>query len=502
MLARKSTLIISTRVANALLGYVAIYFITRFMSPEAYGIMAFAYSFVNIFSIIANLGFDPSHIKKVSAGKDEGRCVGTYLTIKVLLVSLMTVAIFVFLWTWQNIIGKGFETPIHEMAVYIMIVYWVTRTLSTIPLTTFKAKKQIAKKQIASFLESTIRVTIIIYVALMGYGALALVYAYVISIFGQLASAVYFGRNLKISKPSFAVAKEYTVFAIPLVIATTSGLIIRNIDKVLIQLFWNADDVGYYFAAFRLTIFISLFTKAIGSLLFPTFSNLNTTKNIQKIKQLTHKVHRYISMFVSPMVFGIVCLAVPITRILLSDWQRATPVLQILPFFVLFNSLAMPYKNQLKGMNKPKLVRNQVILMLIANLTLNLILIPSDIKSLGVKLFGLGTRGAALATAASFFVGFLYAKSRGMQYKKHKLNRSMAKHFCASAIMAVILLAVIHYIYIGRWYQLLGLVLLGVSIYFSILFLLGEFKKQDLNLILDSLHIKKMIHYIKNEIKK
>jgi len=53
---------------------------------------------------------------------------------------------------------------------------------------------------------------------------------------------------------------------------------------------------------------------------------------------------------------------------------------------------------------------------------------------------------------------------------------------------------------IARWYHLLASVMLGLIIYFTILFILKEFKKEDFDLFLDTLSIKKMIDYIKGEL--
>jgi len=54
---------------------------------------------------------------------------------------------------------------------------------------------------------------------------------------------------------------------------------------------------------------------------------------------------------------------------------------------------------------------------------------------------------------------------------------------------------------IDRWYELLGLALFGLGLYFGILRLLGEFKKEDFDLFTNSLNIKKMFSYVKDEFK-
>ncbi|HHH80248.1 MAG TPA: flippase, partial [Thermoplasmatales archaeon] len=77
MIARKSALIIFTQIINALLGYTALKFIALYMQPWEYGVIGFAYGFVALFSVFGNLGFNAAHVKRVSEGKDLGKCVGT-----------------------------------------------------------------------------------------------------------------------------------------------------------------------------------------------------------------------------------------------------------------------------------------------------------------------------------------------------------------------------------------------------------------------------------------
>ena len=103
-------------------------------------------------------------------------------------------------------------------------------------------------------------------------------------------------------------------------------------------------------------------------------------------------------MIVFPIIITMIVLAQPIIHILLSDkYLPALSILQILPIFVLIEVLSRPYDNQFIGMNMPNIVRNRYIIMVVINVCLNLILIPVDIRSIGLTLAGLGATGAAIA---------------------------------------------------------------------------------------------------------
>ena len=501
MIARKSTLIIVTHLIDGLLGYIALYFITRYMEPGAYGIMAFAYSFVALFSIVGNLGFNQAHIKRISEGKDIGACNGTFLATKLGLTGLMTLVTLLSILVWKLVMGRGFETPTHETAVYIMLVYWIIRVIAQFMSTTFQGKKEIAKSEIPTFFEVTIRSLSIIIVALSGGGVIALVLTYIAGDIFYFLSSLYFFRGYPIKYPSKETFVDYTKFAIPLSIVIASATIMTNLDRVLIQLFWSASDVGYYFATFKITEFINLFTSSIGLLLFPIYSSLHSQNNIQGIRNLTILSERYLSMIVFPVVVGVIVLAKPISGILLSGWGEVVPILHILPLFVLLNALERPYQTQFMGMNYPRLATNRVIIMVVVNIVLNLILIPRDIQSLGITLFGLGAQGAAIATVIAYGVGLFYSRIIAWKLTGIKGNPRVFLHLLAAVIMMIFLYIITVTFPIGRWYILLAVALFGFGIYIGILYIVKEFSKQDLDLFFDTLNIQKMIIYIKEEIR-
>jgi O-antigen/teichoic acid export membrane protein len=506
MIARKSMLIITTKLIDGGLGYLGLFCIARYMSPSDYGIVAFAMGFVTLFTIFSDLGFNSAHIKRVSEGKKLGRCIGTFLSIRALLIIVSTVIIFASLFVWTNIIGRGFETPDHLAAIYIFIVYWLAQQIITSFSSTFQARKEMARTQIPFVINGIVRTAAIIYVALSGLGALALAWTYVAGELVQLAMVLLFFRKYPIEKPTREYLKNYSLFAFPLILVTASTVIMNNIDKVMIQLFWNAADVGYYFAAFRISNFITLFTGAIGILIFPTYSALHKAGRILKIKRLTFESERHLSLIVFPMVFGLVVLAEPTAFILLSGWIPAVPMLQILPFMVLLLTLSIPYEAQFNGMNKPEINRNRILIMLVFNLILNFLLIPKDIQILGgVKLFGLGATGAAIATVVSYAVSLIYTRIMSYRLTRSKGNKRIFLHALAAIIMAAIIYVLLYnydlIFWIARWYHLLLFAIIGLIIYLGILIVFKEFTKDDLLFYLDTLNIRKMAQYIKEEFK-
>ncbi len=504
MIARKSAFIIATHLLSGVLGYVGLKFIALYMEPWEYGVVGFAFGFVALFSFFGNMGFDSAHIKRVSEGKNLATCIGTFAAIKTILAGILAGTVIISIAIWKYVIGRGFESPLHEQAIYLMLAYYVLHVLTLTMTSTFKAKREIAKSEITLFSYNIVRIVATIIVAYSGMGILALAYTYVLGELANFALAFLLFRKYPVGRPSKDYLKSYMSFAFPMAIASVSAVVMANIDKVTIQLFWGAQQVGEYFAVYNLSQFLILFSTAVGMVLFPTISEHFAKKNNDAIRDITLKAERYLSMIVFPIIILMITLANPILFILLSaKYAAALPVLQIVPFFILFAVMLNPYEKQLSGMNMPKLVRNRIVIMMIINVFLNLLLVPTDIRSIGLyNLPGLGATGAAIGTVVSYFVAFIYTRYTAFRVAKIKGNYKVLLHGIAATIMGVIIYYITDYthcIIITRWYHLVIVSLFGLAIYYGILYLLREFKKEDFDLFLDTLNIKKMIQYVKEE---
>ena len=502
MIARKSALIMFSQIANAIIGYIGLKFIALFMDPWEYGVVGFAFGFVALFSIFGNLGFDQAHIKRVSEGKDLGRCISTFVIIKIILAGVLASLTFITVAIWKFVLNRGFESSVHEQAVYIMIAYFVLFTITQTTISTFNARKETAKSQLPHLLYNIIRIIATIIVALNGYGPIALAFTYLLGeIFHLIFSLILF-KNYSIKNPSIEYVKDYSKFAFPMVIASASAIIMTNIDKVLIQLFWSSRQVGEYFASYNISRYLVFFSNALGLLLFPTISEYHAKKDLKKISLLIRNSERYLSMIVFPIIIIMVVLAESIIHVMLSDkYLPAVRVLQILPFFALIEVFSRPYLAQLKGMNMPHIIRNRVLIMVIVNVFLNLLLIPKDIRNIGINLFGLGATGAAIATVISYIIGLIYSRYIAWKLTGFIGNIRIIIHAFSATIIGIILFNLNNMFYIDRWYHLLGFVMLGFCLYLCILFLLKEFTKDDLKFFLDIVNIKKMFRYIKEELR-
>jgi len=481
------------------LGYVSLFFVARYMGPKALGTIAFAFAYVGLFQSFSDLGFGTAHIKRVSEGKDFGKCNGTYLTIKSVLNVIMMVIVLGTIFIPKIIQNKVLPSREHEVVLFIILFAIFVKNFSYVPMITFGARKEIAKHTIPALIEKAVNVGIKVIVAVLGLGVVLLAGA---SFFGALIGLLfylYLFRGYPIKKIDKEYFKSYATFALPVMFIGFLSSIAQNLDKVMIQFFLNSIEVGYYSAAQRISIILTFITSASVALIFPTISTYYSKGNIEGIRNLSNRAERYLSMIFFPAVTFIFLFSNPICYLLLgTKFISSGPILVILSLVVLVNGVTQPYAQQIGGTNRIILAAKLSSLVFIINILLNFLFIPREF--LGIKLLGMGGIGAALATLISIAMGSILFRFYAYKISASKPNLRILLHLVSALIMGVVLHFVSSFVSAILFYHLIIFAIIGVIIYILILFILKEFTRKDLILFLDILNPIKMKNYAKLEI--
>ena len=532
MIARKATLITFTQFFARFLGWIGLVVMAKLwdgFAPYAFGVIGFAMSFLGMFNILADLGFYQAHVKRISEGKDLGRCIGTYAFIKILLTGFMVAVVLVSIFVWKSVLHRGFTDATTESVIYVLLIYYVFANLYKIPVSTFEGRREIAKRQFVSLFENLIKVPLEIMVAtagvcIAGYcvsppflwpsllrnlqsfisrhvlGSYAM--SYVLGAFVTLSVGLYLLSRYPLRKPSFEMLKSYFSFALPIMLISIISVISVNIDKVMIGYFWTSKEVGYYFSVQQILQVITIISTSVGMVLFPTISGYHANRDFGRIKRDTIKAERYISMFVVPVAAVIIAFSRPLINIILSSsFLPAAPVLIVLTVYAFVSSLNIPYSSLIKGINRPDIGAKIGMGMCIANILFNYLFIPREglLSPIGIN----GPTGASFATLCSALLGFFSFRIISRKLAGIEMFRfHLVKHVVSGIATAGVLYLIEKSFPSMRWYYLVGFSLFGVVIYLGLLALMREFKKEDLRFLLEVVSPKGMFRYIREEIRK
>lgn len=498
LFARKSMLVMMSRVLNSLILFVSLLFITRNLGPDVYGAIAYSVALVGFFNLIADLGTDYANQKYISAGYPLNDCFSTYLVIKIFLVVVMAIMFLSFL-------SLGFIFSVvpqydNYIILVIFLIYYIVFDFASTAINTFNGLTQNATSEIIFLSEKIIRLPLIIYVSINYLGVLELAIAYLIgSVFFLIVAIIMLNRNgIRIVKPTLFY--KYLSFAIPMASISIVNIIYVNIDKIIIGIFYKNSIVGFYSAGQNLLSFLLIIGFAVGIVLFPTISNLYEKKDLISISIIMNILTKYVLIIAIPPVIIIFMFPYEISTIIFGiDFARSANSIRYLSLAAICNIFVIIYINQMNAMNKARLSFKFLLIALIINLLIMIISVPTQIFNIG--LLGLQEEGAALANFIFMLTAFIFLRGASNNTinleKLPKLSLSLS-----------IIITSLFFIIFNSILPISNVIILFVYFIFSylvmgiLLTIFGVFVKDDLNTLKTVLNPKKMGEYINNEIKK
>jgi len=469
--------------------------VARVAGPSVLGTLAFGMSFAFLFSFIPDLNMGIAHIKLISSGEDFGKCNATFTVIKFVLTGIFLVFVFVFILLQKYIFHLDFSNKTQEQVIAVFIVVVVISSLASIPVATFMAKMQSAKKNLPLLFEGAVSSALKVLVVLLGFGALAIALSNLFAAVLGCAFLFYLFRKYPFSGFDASLAKKYFKVAFPTLLAiTVIPTVIMHVDKVILQYFVNSEEVGYYSAALRISYFVKVIGFSFAAVFFPLASGHISNGNYAEVKGAMVKFERFIYLFIMPLtIFAAICAPQAVRILLGSKYAYSASVLSVTMIAVFALLLAKPYMSVLLSAGFFK----DITVLAICNMALFILAECFFVMPAYLNLGAIGTGLALLASNLFLFIVFRACAIKRMPELKVRFD---ARYI----LYGVVNFAVFYYAY----RSLPGLYnrVLLVPVYFLFTYLsmraLKLIKKSDFRMLMDILSVKTMRDYVIDEFHK
>jgi O-antigen/teichoic acid export membrane protein len=500
MIGRKALLAFGGNLVRHGLGYVGLFFVARLMGPEALGIIGFGFAYVGLITFVADLGFGAAHIKMVSEGRDRPACIGTFAAVRFGLTALASAAALGIVFLMKYGLGRPFETPAHETVIYLALATVALGSLSDVMRLTFAACRETAKQTVGELIEKGVEVGGKIVVALLGLGVVMLAGASVAGVLAGLAAFALLFRGRRIGRPNRAMWRAYWTFALPVMVVVSANAITENLDKLMVQFFWSSLELGYYEGAHRIAMLFMFVGTAVGTLLFPSVSAAHGSRDIAAIRRLTARAERYLGLLLFPVGALVVFLREPIVRLLLGPaFEPASGILALLSAALLVRLVTIPYATQILGVGRPGLSGRLSMLLMALNVTFNLVCVPTRIGP--VRMLGLGSLGAALATLAAASVMAGVYKLQARRITGSRSDPTFPRILLAAVLMLCAMFGTAWGLErLGIWAEAAG-ALAGLVAYAGTLAVLRAVSLDDLLYLAEAVSPWRMMRYITDELR-
>jgi O-antigen/teichoic acid export membrane protein len=183
-------------------------------------------------------------------------------------------------------------------------------------------------------------------------------------------------------------------FSFAIFISNMIGIIMFNIDKLLIGIFLPIEQVTIYTIGATLSLMVYSISSQIAPSILPAASELDAKNNKNAIKELILRGTKFAVMLSTPLVIILFTLAHPIVKFWMgSDFEMSVYILQILALGFFVNTFTHALTPTLVGTGNVKIYAYYAIIYIIMNISLSLIF-----------LLKLGVLGAALGTSITLII--------------------------------------------------------------------------------------------------
>jgi O-antigen/teichoic acid export membrane protein len=295
------------KILRMVVGLFVGVWVARYLGPEQFGLFSYVQSFVGIFVVIATLGLDGIIVRELV--KDESKrnvLLGTAFWLKLVgaIIVLFSLAIAINFTSndrYTNILVFIIASATIFQSFNVIDFYYQAKVLSRYVVYT---------NVISLLFSSIIKIALILCEAPLIAFAWTIVFDSVVLAMGLL----YFYLHNQLSFRAWKFGKSIAVSLLkdswPLILSGMVISIYMKIDQVMIKEMMNAEAVGQYAAAVRISEVWYFIPIVISTSLFPAI--INAKKHSEEL------YYARLQKLYSLMVWMAIAIALPMT--FLSDW--------------------------------------------------------------------------------------------------------------------------------------------------------------------------------------
>lgn len=380
------------------IAFVITIYLARVILPEGFGILGYTTAFVSYFILFIDFGFDIISIKRIANDKSViSKYVNNIISFRIIL------AIIVFL-VLSIVVFFLNETFVVKLALLFTGLNLFVQSFSTEFV--FQATEKIKYLSIKVVAKNVI-ILILVFVLVKDISDVLLVIG--ISVFANFVMNIwlYLKYSKFFDKFKWVIEKKFlkALFAesFPLLISAFMISVYYNLDMVMLGNIKTQTEVGIYNAAYKIFLIGIIPLGAIVKIFLPSLSKI---KEVDLLKRTLRNFG--ILMFGSGLIISVFIFFIAHYTILIifgNEYSGAIIPLMILSLNVAVISVNVFFGNPLTVWGKQKAYSVAITIGAIANVVLNILLIPKY-----------SYNGAAFATLLSeviVFIGvfFLFNKS-------------------------------------------------------------------------------------------
>jgi len=435
--------------------------LARILLPSDYGLIGMIAIFLSLSQALIDSGFSQALIQKKETSEKDYNTVFHFNFI-------IAVVVYGLLFILAEPIAVFYKEPVLVNLVRVIGLNIIFSSLSIVQIAKLSKSLDFKLQTKATLTSVIISGGVGIYLAFSNWGVWALV------VQGLLRSSINTVLLFILTRwrPKFIFSKESfkTLFSFgsKLLLSGLLNAIFNNIYLIIIGKFYNVKELGYYTRANQFQQLPSeTITVILQRVTFPVLSSIQNEQ--KKLENYYKKFIRFSAFIIFPIMIGLVVIASPLIKVVLTDkWVSAVPFLQLLCFVGILYPIQVINLNVLKVKGRSdlflKLEIYKKILILLAIVTT---------FSFGIKALIIGQ---IICSFISLYINTYYTKKL-INYSFFNQIKDLLPILLASIFMGIIIFGLIFYIH-SNSLKLISSLLVGPISYYLISYL---FKFEEIN---------------------
>lgn len=336
----------SSYVGGRLLVLVATAILARLLSPEEFGLVAFALVFTALLESVADLGLTQALI--AVKGDDEAvhARADTVFAFSVGLGLVMTLATLAI----APLASRFFDEPSLTPLMAALGANFLLRSLGTTHRALTEKNLDFRARTIAEISDVVLRGLTGVGLALAGAGAWSLVIGYLVGT-ATVTIVLWLLVPYRPRRPrGWTHLRELIGFGGAISGVTVLGAVMSNADYLFIGRVLGATSLGLYTLAFRLPELVIVNISIVaGEVLFPALARVDPGA----LGRAFLVSLRYTLMFGLPLAAGLFALAEPVVLVVFGDqWTQSVAPMQVLTVFALAVAIGIPAGSVYKAVGR------------------------------------------------------------------------------------------------------------------------------------------------------
>ncbi|MDD5710837.1 MAG: flippase [Candidatus Colwellbacteria bacterium] len=413
-------------ITGRLLRVLIIVFAARILGAAGWGTFSYMTSLAAILTVFSDIGISGVMIREAAKSEEAKK---TYFATSSVIKLVLIAASLVFI-----LFGTDYITgiPLSRGIIYATGILFVFDSLRRFGTSLFRAEERMELEALINIVTQVIIVGIGFLVIFTLPSPESLATAYAIGAGAGLIITIYFLRDYiskTFSQFNKALIRPIISAAWPMTLASVFGVLLVNIDTVMIGWFYDASQVGFYSAAQKPIAFLYLLPAFIVGGLFPALARL-TQKSISEFTRVLERGIATITLVAYPITLGIIFTASQIVSVFYgSEYLPAATSMQILALSVLITFPVTVIIHAIFAQNRQREMVPIWVMGALVNVGLNFYLIPA-----------IGIIGAAWASLVTQFGTGVFMWRKLKQINDFSLKGRFGSPIGASVLMGLVIL--------------------------------------------------------------